>query len=359
MATLNNTVSAPVVITSILATQNAAALASAKNEKEGGEAQSSAMNASKASGQKTTQSASLDWDKWEAALDAWEAAQAVYAAKIAAGEDAGEPPAYPDQTSCMLYTLTVHVTGKGCDISPRPDVKGLATLEKLQTMHDEFAAIASEFQRKRDALMLEHFGLSNADRPKPIQNEADHSNFQAWIMTRTGKVSADQTNQIRLTHHKNKGLSFLTSRGEIDTLTKVKGDYKLAIIQIATDGMAALNAPIRRFDALRKAEMKHFRERITSAFGEDIARNIYRAPRADNERVKALTDTAQKAAEKAAENAAQINALDDLPVEGEETAQVIDAESVTAPVVAAPVVEVAPEPSAAPVKATAKRKPSK
>jgi hypothetical protein len=350
-----NTTTAPAVVATLLNEQNAAKLASAKNEKEGGEAQSSALTASKASGQKTTQSASLDWEKWEAALDAYDAAQLVYDTKIAAGEDA-TPPVYPNQADFMLYTLTVHITGKGCEISPRPDVSGLAPLVKLQTMHDEFAAIASEFQRKRDALMLEHFGLSSADRPKPIPNEADHHNFAAWIMRRTGRTAKDGTSEIRLTHHKNPALTFLTCKGEVDTLTKIKGDFKLALIQIATDGMAALNAPIRRFDALRKAEMKHFRERLTSAFGEDIARNLYRAPRADNERVKALTDTAQKAAEKAAENAAAVNALDDLPVEGEDVAAepaVIDAEPTPA---AAAAVEVAPAPTPAPVKPSAPRK---
>jgi hypothetical protein len=356
MATLNNTVSAPAVVTSILATQAAAKLASEKGEKEGGEAQSSALTASKASGQKTTQSASLDWEKWEAALDAYDAAQLAYDTKIAAGEDA-TPPIYPNQTEFMVYTLTVHITGKGCEISPRPDVTGLAPLLKLQTLHDEFAAIAGEFQRKRDALMLEHFGLSSADRPKPIPNEADHHNFAAWIMRRTGRTAKDGTSEIRLTHHKNPALTFLTCKGEVDTLTKIKGDFKLALIQIATDGMAALNAPIRRFDALRKAEMKHFRERLTSAFGEDIARNLYRAPRADNERVKALTDTAQKAAEKAAENAAQINALDELPVEGEEVTTtppvVIDAEPTPAPAVVA---EVAPTPAPAKTAPSRKRK---
>lgn len=335
--------SAPAVVASILETQNAAKLASEKNGREGGEAQSSAMNASKASSTKTTSASELDWDKWEAMLDAYEAAQAAYDAKIAAGEDAGDPPVYPDQTEAMIVKVTTHVIGKGCEISARPDVKGLPALEKLQKMHDDFAAVASEFQRKRDALMLEHFGMSNADRPKPIPNEPDHANFQAWIMRKTGVICKDQTFEVRLTHHKNKSLSFLTSKGAIDAMTKIKGDYKLAIIQICTDGMSALNAPIRRFDALRKAEMKHFRERMTSAHGEEIARNLYRAPRADNERVKSLTDNAQKAAQKAAENAAQIAALDDLPMEGEEATseapQVIDAESAPTP---------APEPTPAP-----------
>lgn len=344
MATINNTVSAPAVVTSILATQNAAKLASEKGEKEGGEAQSSALNASKASGQKTTQSASLNWDSWEAALDQYDADQAAYDAALAAGEDATQP-VYPDQADHMVYTVTIHITGKGCEISPRPNVKGLAALESLQATHDNFMKIASEFQRIRDELMLEHFGLTNADRPKPIPNEPDHNNFQAWVMTRTGKIAADGTTQLKLTHHKNKSLSFITSKGAIDAIAKIKGDHKIALVQVATNGMVALNEPIRKFDALRKQEMKNFRDRLMSAFGADIARNIYRAPRADNERVKALTDNAQKKAEKAAETASFMDSLDALPIEGEEASEaptVIDAEP-------APIVEVAPVPTA-PVK---------
>lgn len=271
---------------------------------------------------------SLDLAKLLDANEAYDEAFAAYEAALERGE-AVEPPAQPNPADFVTITNVIAQTGKGAPLMDRPDDMGLPIFVQTFKVMDEFCAIAGQYARLHDEMLKAFYTASLEDnRPKRIAQPPNFHDFLSWVPRRVGKTP-EGVMILSWTH--SSGIFFEVDYDQLKALMVQKGSDDLAVIELGKQALNQLNEPARRYAEINRDMKRYLQSRLTTAHGEEMAKRLFTAPRADNARAKALVDKDQNKAaaelEKAQRLAASLAALDAM-ANDDAPAEVIDAEEV-------------------------------